>query len=50
VVKLSDADRITFERKLAEALKSKAEAEEAQRKAEAEALDINEVREALLNA
>jgi len=50
VMKLSDADRITFERKLEEALKSKAEAEEAQRKAEAESVDVNDTIEALLDA
>lgn len=50
VVKLDDTDRITFERKLAEALKSKAEADEAQRKAEAEAVDVNDTIEALLDA
>jgi hypothetical protein len=50
VVKLDDADRITFERKLAEALKSKAEADEAQRKAEAESVDVNDTIEALLDA
>jgi hypothetical protein len=50
VVKLDDADMVTFERKLAEALKSKAEAEEAQRKAESESTDINETVEALLDA
>jgi hypothetical protein len=41
---------VTFERKLAEALKSKTEAEEAQRKAESESTDINETVEALLDA
>ena len=50
VVKLSDADRITFERKLAEALKSKAEAEEAQRKAEAEAKVCNDTVKDMLDA
>ena len=50
VSKLDDADMVTFERKLAEALKSKTEAEEAQRKAESESTDINETVEALLDA
>ena len=50
VADLTDAEIIEFERKLAEALKSKAEAEEAQRKAEAEAVDVNDTIEALLDA
>tara|TARA_Y100000114_G_scaffold45578_1_gene41236 strand:+ start:2252 stop:2905 length:654 start_codon:yes stop_codon:yes gene_type:complete len=50
VAKLNDADRITFDRKLAEALKSKAEAEEAQRKAEAEAKVCNNTVKDMLDA
>ena len=49
VAKLDDADRITFDRKLAEALKSKAEAEKAQRKAEAEAKVCNDTIKDMLN-
>ena len=50
VAKLNDADRITFDRKLAEALKSKAEAEKAQRKAEAEAQVCNDTVKDMLDA
>ena len=50
VAKLDDADRVTFDRKLAEALKSKAEAEKAQRKAEAEAQVCNDTVKDMLDA
>ena len=50
VADLSDADRITFDRKLAEALKLKAESEEKQRKAEAEAVVAIDTVGALLDA
>ena len=50
VAELTDAEIIEFERKPAEALKSKAEAKDAQLKAEAESVDVNDTIEALLDA